>query len=167
MACVGKAAEPKGVRQRISFPTKNRAECTCLPYWRNNCEICTCHYQGSGRSENLDGKGATFGTGITAPFVASLPAVGSRAPASLCRGGCDRKIVAAPSVPYGVRSLHHGCGCLMVTSSYCLSHGCWKTNKKHCQEKVIVRWGSRGEVLFELSHEKTGLEALHFHGKAK
>jgi hypothetical protein len=29
VACVGKAAETKGVRQRISFPTKNRAECTC------------------------------------------------------------------------------------------------------------------------------------------
>ncbi len=24
-------------------------------------------------------------------------------------------------------SLHHGCGCPMVASSYCLSHGCWKT----------------------------------------
>jgi hypothetical protein len=29
VACVGKAAEPKGVRLRISFPTKNRAKCTC------------------------------------------------------------------------------------------------------------------------------------------
>jgi hypothetical protein len=29
VACVGKAVEPKGVRRRISFPTKNRAECTC------------------------------------------------------------------------------------------------------------------------------------------
>ncbi len=45
------------------------------------------------------GRGATFGTGVTAPFVASLPAAGSGAPASLSRGGCDRRIVAAPSVP--------------------------------------------------------------------
>jgi hypothetical protein len=44
-------------------------------------------------------RGATFGTGVTAPFVASLPAVGSGAPTLLCRGGCDRGIVAAPSVP--------------------------------------------------------------------
>jgi hypothetical protein len=29
VACVEKAAEPKGVRRQISFPTKNRAECTC------------------------------------------------------------------------------------------------------------------------------------------
>jgi hypothetical protein len=29
VACVEKAAEPKGVRRRISFLTKNRAECTC------------------------------------------------------------------------------------------------------------------------------------------
>ncbi len=45
------------------------------------------------------GRGATFGTGVTAPFVACLPAVRSGAPTSLCRGGCDRGIVAAPSVP--------------------------------------------------------------------
>ncbi len=29
VACVGKAAEPKEVRQRISFTTKDRVECTC------------------------------------------------------------------------------------------------------------------------------------------
>jgi hypothetical protein len=29
VACVGKAAEPKGVQRHISFPTKNRAKCTC------------------------------------------------------------------------------------------------------------------------------------------
>jgi hypothetical protein len=45
------------------------------------------------------GRGATFRTGVTAPFVASLPAAGSGAHASLCRGGFDRRIVAAPSVP--------------------------------------------------------------------
>ncbi len=45
------------------------------------------------------GRGATFGTGVTAPFVASLPPVGSGAPASLCRGSCDRGIVAALSIP--------------------------------------------------------------------
>ncbi len=45
------------------------------------------------------GRGATFGTGVTAPIVASLPAAGSGALASLSRGGCDRRIVATPSVP--------------------------------------------------------------------
>jgi hypothetical protein len=44
-------------------------------------------------------RGATLGTGVTAPFVASLSAVGNGAPASLCRGGCDCGVVAAPSVP--------------------------------------------------------------------
>jgi hypothetical protein len=29
VACVGKAAELKGVQWCISFPTKNRAKCTC------------------------------------------------------------------------------------------------------------------------------------------
>ncbi len=37
-------------------------------------------------NENLGWKGATFGVGVTAPFVASLPAAGSGAPALLCRG---------------------------------------------------------------------------------
>ncbi len=46
------------------------------------------------------GRGATFGTGVAAPFVASLPAAGSGAPASLCRGGCDRGIVATTVYAY-------------------------------------------------------------------
>jgi hypothetical protein len=29
LACVGKATEPKVVRRKISFPTKNRVERTC------------------------------------------------------------------------------------------------------------------------------------------
>jgi hypothetical protein len=33
--------------------------------------------------------GATFGAGVTALYVASLPAARSRAPTALCRGGCD------------------------------------------------------------------------------
>ncbi len=45
------------------------------------------------------GRGATFGAGVTAPFVASLPAAGSGAPALQCRGGCDRRVVSAPSIP--------------------------------------------------------------------
>ncbi len=99
VACAEKAAEPKRIRRRISFLTKNRAECTCQPYWRSSCEIYTCHCQGSEKNENLGGKGATFGAGVTASFVASLPDAGSGAPASLCRGSCDRRVVAAPSMP--------------------------------------------------------------------
>ncbi len=74
------------------------------------------------------GRGATFGTGVAAPFVASLPAVRSRAPTSLSRGGhnCSRL-----EHPTGRRSLHHGCGSLVVASSYHLSHGRWQANKKH------------------------------------
>jgi hypothetical protein len=92
VACVGKAAEPKGVRRRITFPTKNRAKCTCWPYWRSNCEICTCHCQGSERSGNLGGKGGDFWDGRYHPFC-------HLSPASLCQGGCDRRIVAVLSVP--------------------------------------------------------------------
>jgi hypothetical protein len=45
------------------------------------------------------GRGATFGTGVAAPFVASLPAVRSRAPTTLSRGGCNCRVVAASSIP--------------------------------------------------------------------
>jgi hypothetical protein len=45
------------------------------------------------------GRGATFGAGVAAPFVGSLPAVGSRAPTTLSRGGCDCRVVAASSIP--------------------------------------------------------------------
>ncbi len=88
-------------------------------------------------NENLGMKGATFGAGVTAPFVASLPAGGSGAPAALCRA--DHRVVAAPSVPLGVRGLHHGCGRSMGASSYCLSERWRKTDQKHFKEKTIVR----------------------------
>ncbi len=45
------------------------------------------------------GRGATFRAGIASPFVTSLPAVGSRAPTMLSRGGCDCRVVAASSIP--------------------------------------------------------------------
>jgi hypothetical protein len=138
VACVEKAAEPKQVRRQISFPTKNRVECTCQPYWRSSCEIYTCHCQGSEKNENLSGKWAAFGVGVTASFVASLPTAGSGDPASLCRGSCN--VGSRPlSIPEGVRSCHHGCGRFMGASSYCLSHGWWTTNQKHCKNKVVFR----------------------------
>ncbi len=117
--------------------------------------------------KNWAGRGATFGGGVTAPFVASLPAARSRAPTSLCPGGCDCRVVAAPSIPQGVCSLHHGCIRHVGASSYLVSHGRRKVDQKHWKKKIIVRWNSWREMLFELSHENTGFEALHFHGKAE
>jgi hypothetical protein len=87
----------------------------------------------SQRNENLGRKWATFGAGINAPFVASPPAVGSRAPTSLSRGG---------------RSLHHGRGCHVVASSYCFTHGKGKTNKEHGQEKIVVQRKIGWKMLF-------------------
>ncbi len=144
VACAGLAAEPKMVRRQTSFPTKHRVEHTCEPYWRSNCEICTHHCQGSEMNGNLGGRG---GAGVTAPFVTSPPAVGSRAPTSLSRGGSDRGVVAASSIPQGIRGLHHGCGCGVVASSYCFTHGRGKANKKHGQEKIVV-WRNTGWKMF-------------------
>ncbi len=69
------------------------------------------------------GRAATFRTGVAALFVASLPAVGSRAPTALSRGDYDCGVVAALSIPQGVHSLHYGCGCHVVASSYHFWHG--------------------------------------------
>ncbi len=72
-----------------------------------------------------------------------------------------------PSIPQGICSLHHGCSRSVGASSYCffswMAEGGSKTfkGKGHCQVY------SCREILFELSHENTGLKALHFHGKAK
>jgi hypothetical protein len=41
VACVGLAAEPKMVWRQASFLTKHRAEHTCEPYGRNNCDLHT------------------------------------------------------------------------------------------------------------------------------
>ncbi len=84
------------------------------------------------------GGGVTFGAGVTALFVASPPAVRSRAPTLLSRGGRNCRIMAASSIPQGIHGLHHGRSCLVVASSYCLMHGWWQANKKHGQKKIIV-----------------------------
>ncbi len=156
----------KGWRH-FSFLTKHRVRHTCEPCWHNNCEIYTCHCQGFEKSRNLGGKGVSFGTGVAAPFVACLTAVRRRAPTSLNHGSHDRRVVAASSISLGVRSLHNGCGCLVVASSYSFTHGRQQANEKHCQEEICVRRNARRQVLFELPHENTWLEALHFHGEAE
>jgi hypothetical protein len=144
VACAGFAAEPKMVRRQTSFPTKHRVEHACEPCWHSNYEICTCHCQGSERNGNLGRREGDFWSGRYLPFVASPPAVGSRAPTSLSHGGCDCRVVAASRIPQGIRSLHHGRGCHVVASSYCLTHGWWQANKKHGQEKIIVRRNTGG-----------------------
>ncbi len=110
------------------------------------------------------GGGATSGAGVTAPFVASPPAVGSRAPTSLSHGGRDCRVMAASSIPQGICCLHHGCSCHVVASSYCLMHVWWQANKKHGQKKIVVWRNTRGKMLFKLPHENAGLKALHFYG---
>jgi hypothetical protein len=81
------------------------------------------------------GRGATFGAGVTALFVAFLPAARSRAPTVLCRGGYDCWVMTTPSIPQGVCSLHHGCSRLVGASSYCFSHGRRQVDKKKNMER--------------------------------
>jgi hypothetical protein len=72
------------------------------------------------------GRGVTFGAGVTAPFVASLPIVRSRAPTSLSHRGSDRRVVAASSIPQGI------CGNTWMAAG---EQGTWP-EKDHCQEKL-------------------------------
>jgi hypothetical protein len=113
------------------------------------------------------GRGATFGVGVTASFVASLPAVGSRASTSLCRGGCNCWVVPTLSIPRGVCSLHHGCSRLVGASSYRFLHGMRQADQKHGKEKIVVRRNSWRKMLPELPHENTKFSVLHFHGEAE
>ncbi len=71
------------------------------------------------------GKWATFGMGVAVPFVGRLPASGSRAPTSVSRGGCDRRVAAASSILQGVRGSNRVRGSLVVSCAYRFSHG-WR-----------------------------------------
>ncbi len=88
------------------------------------------------------GRGATFGVCVTAPFVASLPVFRSRAPTLLSRGGHDCRVLISSSIPQGVCGLHYSCSCLVLASSYRLTHEWQQANKEHGQKKISVRGNS-------------------------
>ncbi len=83
------------------------------------------------RVESGAGRWATFGTGVAVPFVIYLPAGGSGAPTSVSRGGRDRGVVAALSVPQGVRGSNRVRGSLVVSCAYRFYHGRRQANEKH------------------------------------
>jgi hypothetical protein len=68
VACAGMAAEPERVRQHFSFLSKYKVQYTCVFYWSNNCETCTCHWQGSEKSGKQGGRLLERAL----PFLASL-----------------------------------------------------------------------------------------------
>ncbi len=74
------------------------------------------------RKEIGAGRRVTFGMGIAIPSIILLPASRSQASTMLSHGGCDYGVVAASSIPSGVRGSNHGHGCLLVSCSYCLPH---------------------------------------------
>ncbi len=83
------------------------------------------------RVEIRAGRWETFGMGVAVPFVAPLPASGSRAPTSVTRGGCNHRVVAALSIPQGVRGSNCVRGCLVVPCAYRFSHRRRQANEKH------------------------------------
>jgi hypothetical protein len=125
VACVGMAAESKVVWQQISFLTKHRSSAPVSLVGVVVVKFTNATARVLKRIEIRAGRGLTFRTGVAALFVALLPAARSRAPTALSRGSCNCGVVAASSIPQGVRSLHHGCGCRVGASSYRFSHGRW------------------------------------------
>jgi hypothetical protein len=73
--------------------------------------------------ESRAGRQATFGTSVAVLFVARLPASGSGAPTSVSRGSHNRRVVAALSVPQGVRGSNRVRSCFVVSCAYRFSHG--------------------------------------------
>jgi hypothetical protein len=73
--------------------------------------------------ESRAGRQATFETSVAVLFFARLPASGSGAPTSVSRGGRNRRVVAASSIPQGVRGLNRVHGCFVVSCAYRFSHG--------------------------------------------
>jgi hypothetical protein len=80
------------------------------------------------------GGGVTFGVGITAPFVASLPASRSGAPTALYQGGCDRWVVSP-------QASHRASAAFTMAAavSWVPAPKGRKADQKHGKEKIIVR----------------------------
>jgi hypothetical protein len=87
--------------------------------------------------ESRAGRWAAFGTGVAVPFVARLPAGGSRALTSVSRGGRDRRVVAASSVLQGVRGSNRVRGCFVLSCAYRFSHRGRQANETHGHEKDL------------------------------
>jgi hypothetical protein len=82
---------------------------------------------------------------------------GARILTVLSRGSCDRGIVAASSIPQGIRGSSHGHGCLWFPAP----------TASHMEGSRWIKNIERKRSLFEFPHEVAGLEALHFHGEPK
>jgi hypothetical protein len=95
------------------------------------------------------GRRTTFGMGIAIPFVVLLPACRSRASAALSRGSRNRGVVAAPSIPQGIRGSNYSHGFPVVSGADHLPHGRRQANQKHCKKEVVVWDDTMGKVLLE------------------
>ncbi len=108
------------------------------------------------------GRGVTFGAGLSPLFlllgaglllrcVEAVATVGSWPPRVSHRASTDFTMAAAiPWAPAPTISLMDG-----------------GRRIRNIERKRSLSLSSWRDMLFELSHEKTGIKALHFHGKAK
>jgi hypothetical protein len=123
VACAGVPTKPVTIHQLFSFLTKHRVKYTCEPCGRSNWEIYSRHCQGCEKNRNQGGKEGNFWNGHCRSFCCLLPVSRGRVPAALSHGGCDRKLMAASSVPQDVHGFHNSCGCLVVACADRLPHG--------------------------------------------
>jgi hypothetical protein len=109
----------------------------------------------------------TFGTGIAIPFVVLPPASRNWDSAMLSCGGCDCGVMAASSIPQGIRGSNHSHGCLLVSSTDHFPQGKQQADQKHCEKNIVIWADIVRKMLLEFTCEDAGLEALHLHRESE
>ncbi len=116
------AAEAVRDWRLFSFPTRNRKNALLCFVAVKVVKLAHAIARVLKGKEVRAGRRTTFGMGVAIPFVVLLPACRRRAPTALSCGGCNRGVVAASSIPQGIRGSNHGHSCLVVSGAYCLLH---------------------------------------------
>ncbi len=99
----------------------------------------------------------TFGAGIAVSSVVFPAARRSWASYALGCSGLNRGVVAASSIPQGVRGSNNSHGCLMVSGTDRFSHGRRQANQRHCQKKIVIWADTMRKMLMSFPMRMLGL----------
>jgi hypothetical protein len=99
VACAGIDTEPERARRLFSFRTRCKGLHTYGPWHCSNCDTYTRHFQGFENCRNLGLKGGDFLNGHHHPSSSEQ----EQGLTVLSRGSRDHWVVAAASIPQGVR----------------------------------------------------------------
>ncbi len=140
LACAGIAAESVKAQRLFSFPTRHKVLQTCRSLHCSNCDTCTRHCQGFENWINLGWKGVDFLNRHCFPLVACVPHNRIRTSTVVSHGGCDHVVVAAASIPLGIRSFHLCCCHLVVPRTCCFLHGKRSRMRNMARNKSCQSW---------------------------